>query len=177
MRRPPLDLIAVPLVVVSALVAYGRLHTPAAGAIATFGFPSMISMKVWLAVVAGGLALLQAASAAAMWGRISLPFSSTVLRHVHRWSGTAAFVVTLPVAVHCLWSIGFHTSTARKLFHSAAGCAFYGVFALKMLSLRRDDLPRRFLPWVGAAAVLTLAVAMGTSAGWYVSSVGWPEVR
>ena len=60
---------------------------------------------------------------------------------VHRWSGTVAFLFTLPVAYHCLWSLGFAETGTRQIAHSIFGCAFYGAFATKMLVLRIDGLP------------------------------------
>ncbi|MEO6143982.1 MAG: DUF6529 family protein, partial [Dermatophilaceae bacterium] len=42
-----------------ALGVYGSSHQPSGQAISTFGFGSMIAMKVWLGVVAGLLALTQ----------------------------------------------------------------------------------------------------------------------
>src|SRR5660397_293666 len=40
-----------------ALGVYGRVHTPTGGAIALFGFDTMIQMKVWLALATGVLAV------------------------------------------------------------------------------------------------------------------------
>ena len=51
----------------------------------------------------------------------------------HRWSGSLAFAVSIPVALHCVWSLGFVTTTPRVLVHSIAGSAFYGAYAAKML--------------------------------------------
>ena len=80
------------------------------------GFPSMISMKAWLATIAFALAIFQLATALWMWGR--LPFAGRPKRwvpFVHRWSGTAAFLVSLPVAYHCLWSLGLEFEDGERL--------------------------------------------------------------
>ena len=63
-----------------------------------------------------------------------------------------AFLFTLPVAYHCLWSLGFAETGARQIAHSIFGCAFYGAFATKMLVLRIDGLPRYVLPICGGLA-------------------------
>ena len=90
------------------LGVYARLHDPTNEQIAHFGFSSTLAMKAWLTTAAGVLALAQATTAAWMWGK--LPRAGRAPRwvaHAHRWTGTAAFVVILPVVYHCLWSIGW----------------------------------------------------------------------
>ena len=45
---------------------------------------------------------------------------------VHRWSGTVAFVVSLPVAYHCRGrSVADHTDSAAR-FHGLFGCGSMG---------------------------------------------------
>lgn len=51
------------------LGVYGAKHEPTSQAITTLGFGSLIEMKVWLAVVAGVLALVQLIGALWMYGR------------------------------------------------------------------------------------------------------------
>ena len=68
---------------------------------------------------------------------------------VHRWSGAIAFVILVPVALHCLWSLGFATNSPRVLAHGIAGCAFYGAYTAKMLGLRVQRLPGWTLPVLG----------------------------
>lgn len=50
----------------------------------------------------------------------------------HRRLGTVAFLLTLPVAYHCLWALGFCDTDTPVLAHSIRGCAFYGAFVTKM---------------------------------------------
>ena len=47
----------------------------------------------------------------------------------------------LPIAVHCMWALGFGTQNARVVAHSVVGCAFYGAYGAKMLGLRMRGLP------------------------------------
>src|SRR5215211_5980065 len=118
-----------------ALGVYGRVHDATGDSVVDFGFPTIIAMKAWLASGAALLAVWQLISALWMWNR--LPFVRSTPRFVpfvHRWSGTAAFLLSLPVAYHCLWSLGFHSDRgARVLVHGLLGCTFYGAFATKLL--------------------------------------------
>ncbi len=159
------------------LGAYGRLHDPSGGTIVTFGFSTLISMKVYLGTAAFVLALAQLTSALAMWGRlpgVNGPVPGWVAP-VHRWTGTAAFVLSLPVAYHCLWSLGFQDTDTRVLAHSLAGCAFYGAFATKLLALRIENRPAWTLPLLGSLLVTGLTVIWLTSSLWFFDSFGFPD--
>ncbi len=156
-----------------ALGVYGRVHQPTGGRIVTPLFSSLPAMKAWLATVAFALVLLQLASALALYGR--LPGVRRVPRWLgtaHRWSGTAAFVVSLPVAYHCLWALGLRSTGARQLAHGLFGCAFYGAFATKLLCLRARRLPRWGLPLAGSLLVVTLTAVWLTSALWFFTTFG-----
>ena len=72
---------------------------------------------------------------------------------MHRISGRLAFIASLPVAYHCLWSLGFQDTDTRVLVHSLAGCAVYGAFAAKVLIVRSKRLPGVALPIAGGADV------------------------
>lgn len=158
------------------LGVYGRLHTPTGQAIWDFGFPSVLVMKVWFATVAAALGLAQAASAAWLWGRlpgVDSPAPAWVAP-AHRWSGTIAFLATLPVAYHCLWSLGFQDTTTRVLVHSLLGCAFYGALTTKLLALRAERLPGWALPAAGGLLVAILTGLWLTSSLWFFTTVGFP---
>jgi hypothetical protein len=161
-----------------ALGTYGRVHNPTFRPIADLGFPSVLDMKAWLATFAAALMLLQLTSALWMYG--NLPVRRPAPRHtatVHRWSGTVAFLFTLPVAYHCLWSLGFAETGTRQVAHSILGCAFYGAFATKMLVLRIDRLPRLVLPLCGGLLVTLLTGLWLTSSLWFFTNVGFPFSR
>ena len=63
------------------------------------------------------------------------------MSRAHVWSGRLAVLTSVPVAVHCLYALGFQATDTRVLFHSLFGCFFYGAFAAKMLLLTRRGLP------------------------------------
>jgi len=162
-----------------ALGVYGRVHDAAFRPIFDLGFPSMQAMKAWLATGAVTLALFQLVSALAMYGR--LPFVRRAPRWLpfaHRWSGTAAFLLSLPVAYHCLWALGFQSDAgARPLIHSILGCAFYGAFTTKLLALRAKRLPAWAIPVLGATLVTVLTAVWLTSALWFFTNVDFPAFR
>ena len=161
-----------------ALGTYGRVHEPTFRPIEDFGFPSVLDMKAWLATCAAALVLVQLTSALWMYGK--LPMRRPAPRHtatVHRWSGTVAFLFTLPVAYHCLWSLGFAETGTRQVAHSILGCAFYGAFATKMLVLRIDGLPRYVVPVCGGLLVTLLTGLWLTSSLWFFTNVGFPLSR
>jgi hypothetical protein len=150
------------------LGVYGNVHNPSGQKIFSLGFSSMIEMKAWLATGAFALAMFQLLTALSMFGRIRVPRTMpSWLPFAHRWSGTAAFVLTLPVAYHCLWSLGFQDTDARVLIHSLLGCAFYGAFTTKLLSLRIANLPKWSLPIIGGLLVATLTGLWFTASLWY----------
>jgi hypothetical protein len=157
------------------LGVYGRVHDATGQAIVTFGFPRVLPMKAWLATGAFVLALVQLYSALRMWDRIHFPRNKPKWLHTaHRWTGTVAFVLTLPVAYHCLWSLGFQTVGTRQVVHSILGCAFYGAFATKMLALHSRRVPKWGIPLLGGLVVTLLTALWLTSSLWFFRNVGFP---
>src|ERR1700712_2707230 len=161
------------IVVAAVLAGYSRVHPGNGAAIATFGFSALLAMKTWLSTAALIFVVVQIFSALAMWGRLpGVTGSPAWASPVHRWSGVVAFVLTLPVAFQCIWSLGFSDATARTLLHTVAGCLFYGVFAAKMLSLRLRGLPGWVLPVLGGLLAVLLTVVWFSSAFWYLTQSG-----
>lgn len=154
------------------LGVYGRLHDPTGVAINVAGFSSPQSVKAWLATLALLLAVVQLVSAGALLGHIKALSGRRWIGPLHRWSGRAAIVVTLPVVAHCLYALGFRYDEPRVLIHSLLGCFFYGAFAAKMLTLTRDDLPRWLLPALGGAVFTGLAGLWLTSSLWFFTTFG-----
>jgi hypothetical protein len=106
-----------------------------------------------------------------LYDKISIPrHAPRWLGDAHRLVGTLAFVITLPVAYQCLWALGFQSTDTRVLVHSLLGCFFYGVFTVKVLSVRLSGLPNRTLPVVGGLVFAALAGVWLTSALWFLTS-------
>lgn len=168
-------LLLVACVVAVALGVYARAHTPAGRPIFTLWFSGMLQMKVWLTTAALVLVVVQLVTALWMWGRLPFVGGAPEWASVaHRWTGAAAFVLTLPVAVHCMWALGFGTRSPRVLAHSVAGCAFYGAYAAKMLGLRMRGLPSWALPVLGGTVLSLFAVLWLTAALWFFTRSGLP---
>jgi hypothetical protein len=163
------------------LGVYGRVHDPTGRRIFTLGFSAMPNMKIWLCTLALVLAVLQVVTALWMFGRLPRAAEAPAwVPPVHRWLGTAAFVATVPVAYHCLWSIGFGNQLAdesedlRRTVHSILGCVFYGAFTAKMVALRSRRLPAWALPVVGGLLFSALVVLWLTSSLWWFANVDFP---
>lgn len=168
-------LVGVALVVALVLGVYAKAHTPAARPIFTLWFSGMLQMKAWLTTAALFLVLVQLATALWMWGRLPAAGPARAWTSlVHRWSGAVAFVLTLPVAVHCMWALGFGTQNARVVLHSLAGCAFYGAYAAKMLGLRMRGLPGWALPVLGGTVLSLVVMLWLTAALWFFTRSGLP---
>lgn len=168
-------LLLVGATVAVAMGVYARAYEPAGRPLFTLGFSGMLQMKTWLTTAALLLLAVQLLTALWMWGRLPgagpAPGWASAL---HRWAGSSAFVLTLPVAFHCIWSIGFATNSTRALIHGVVGCVFYGAYAAKMLALRMLGLPSWALPVLGGSVLASLVVIWLTSALWFFTRSGVP---
>jgi hypothetical protein len=155
------------------LGVYARVHEGTGTAINLAGFSSGLAAKSWLTAAAFVLVLVQLWTSMRMYGRLAKrrpagPRTATV----HRWSGRLAVLLTIPVAVHCLYALGFSDANLRVLLHSLLGCFFYGVFAAKMLVLPRHDAPRWALPVLGGLVFTVLTGLFLTSSVWFFTTKG-----
>jgi hypothetical protein len=162
---------------IGALVAltlgiYGHLHHPTGIAINIAGFSSPGSVKSWLATGAIAFAVVQVGSALVMYGKVPRIAAPSWIGGLHRWSGRIAFLLAVPVAVHCLYALGYQSYSSRVLVHSLLGCAFFGAFTVKMLILPKRELPSWMLPTWGALVFTALTGVWLTSAYWFFSTFG-----
>jgi hypothetical protein len=165
--------LAVGSLVAVAIGVYGKLHEGTGQALNLAGFTSGLHAKVWLASVAFALAIVQVLSALAMWGRLpGVEGGGRGVAILHRWSGRVAVLVSLPVAAHCLYALGFQAFDTRVLVHSLLGCFFYGLFVFKMLILTRDDTPGWTVPVAGSVLFTALTGLWVTSSLWFFSEFG-----
>jgi hypothetical protein len=164
--------VAVGAAVAVTLGVYGQLHTPTGIAVNVAGFSGPLTVKVWLATAAVLLALVQLGSALVMFGKVPGITAPDWFGGLHRWSGRIAFLLTVPVAVHCLYAVGFQSFDTRVLVHSLIGCVFFGAFTVKMLILPKRGMPGWLLPVVGGLVFTVLVGLWLTSSLWFFTTVG-----
>jgi hypothetical protein len=176
--RSPGARVAGPLAV-GALVAlslgiYGRVHDPTGRSLVTLFFTRTLTLKVWLATAAVTLALFQGATGLRMYGKLGARTGPRWIRSAHRISGTGAFLLTIPVAYHCLWALGFqYRFGTRVMLHGIFGCFFFGALAAKVLIVRTRRMPAWALPVMGGAVFTALVLVWGTSALWFFKTQGF----
>lgn len=175
MNRRLVLLILVGSAVALALGVYGNVHDPTGRSLVTLMFTATINAKVWLATTAVTLAGFQVISALRIYGKFGSGDIPSWLGGAHRMSGTAAFILSIPVAYHCLWALGFTADAGtRVLLHSILGCFFYGAFAAKVLAVRSHDLPSWVLPLMGGTVFSALVLIWLTSSFWFFTNVEFP---
>jgi hypothetical protein len=155
-----------------ALGVFGRLHEPTGIAVNVAGFSSPQAVKVWLATASATFAVVQLLSALAMYGRLPGVTAPAWTATLHRACGRIAFLLAVPVAVHCLYALGFQTYNLRVLVHSILGCVFFGAFTVKMLVLTKRGLAGWVLPLCGGVVFASLVMLWLTSSLWFFTTVG-----
>lgn len=176
-RRLPSPFVLIGIALLGAAVSlgigiYASDHDPTGQSILGNGlfFSSTLQMKVWLASAVAALALVQIYTALRIYDKVPFPREMpgwfTRLHHV---SGTLAVLITLPVAYHCIWALGYDIDTMddRVIAHGLLGCFFYGAFTAKMLFLRVKALPGLVLPIVGGLTFSALIGIWLTSGLWF----------
>ena len=158
-----------------ALGLYGRVHDPQTDLAITLGFTDTITMKVWLSSVSVLFALFQIFSALWLYGRLPISSRPSWLIHSHRISGRLAFLISLPVAYHCLYQLAFQDTTTRVLAHSLLGCLFYGAFATKVTLIHMPGRTGVWLPVIGGIVFAVLVATWVTSGLWFITTSGIPS--
>lgn len=161
-----------------ALGAYAGIHTPARRETVSLFFSGTLPFKAWATTVILGLAVFQLLSALRMYGRLRWPREVPGwLGAAHRLSGTSAFLVSLPVAFHCLWALGLAPPSSPRAFaHALLGCACYGAVVVKVAAVRSRRLPAWVLPVAGGTVFALLVGLWTTSALWFFVTVGLSAV-
>ncbi|HEV7652888.1 MAG TPA: DUF6529 family protein [Actinophytocola sp.] len=155
------------------LGVYASAHDPTGAALNLAGFTDGLHAKAWLATAAFALVIVQLLSALAMWGNLpGVAGGGAVSAKLHRWSGRLALLISLPVAAHCLYALGFQTADTRVLLHSLLGCFFYGIFICKMIVLAKDDQKPWVIPVIGGLVFTGLTGLWLTSSLWFFSNNG-----
>ena len=135
-------------------------------------FSDTLHMKAWLITAALLLALGQLLTASRIYEVLRFPPKGRFYHVVHRWAGRIAILLTLPVAYHCIFLLGFATDDTRVTIHSLLGSFLYGAFFAKVLVVRSNGFPSWVLPLGGGALFSVLVGLWLTSAFWFFSTVG-----
>jgi Family of unknown function (DUF6529) len=136
-------------------------------------FSAPIVGKAWLATAAIALAVVQVLTGARIFGKLEhiVRIPRPHVNRVHRWSGRLAVLLTLPVAFHCIFILGYQTTSTRVVIHCILGTIVYAVFTVKVFFVHDRLHPRWVLPVVGGTMATVLASLWGTSALWYFTNV------
>lgn len=140
-------------------------HEPRSKGYFRLFFSDPIHLKAAFATAVVVLACGQLFTAAWIFRKLPWPKPAWV-NPVHRWSGRLAFVLTLPIAYHCIFKLGFRDPSTRVVAHSLLGCSVYGAFASKVTIVRLHRFPRFVLPVAGGLLFALLIGVWYTSAFW-----------
>ena len=164
------------LAVTVVLYAFGRTHTPNA-IMGLFGQHGLAGNRLKAQLGTGMLVLALVQLTLALWMYRRLPGAGVAPPAVpvlHRVGGLGLFLLSLPIAVHCMLAYGVQLADPRVAVHSLAGCFFYGAFAAKVLIVRSRRLPGWALPVAGGLLVTLVVVIWYSSALWYFDGFRLP---
>lgn len=178
----PLAAFAAGAVVAVLLGSFGTTHDPTSDGTTALWFASTLEMKIALSVVVGVLVVLQVLGALWLYGKVPLRAPSW-LGAAHRASGTVVLLLSVFVAYHCLWALGLETGSyangaavpMRVVLHGLLGCAVFGAIVVKVAAVRSHRAPGWLLPVAGGLLFALLITVVLTSAGWYLTELGWPS--
>lgn len=135
-------------------------------------FSDALHMKAWLITAVLLLALGQLLTASRIYELLRFPPKGRFYHLLHRWSGRTAILLTLPVAYHCIFMLGFGTNDIRVYIHSLLGSFLYGAVLAKVLIVRSNGFQGWALPLAGGVLFSILAGLWLTSAFWFFRTVG-----
>ena len=167
----PLGLFALVALAVG-FVASGTAREPYEAPFPHLFFTDTLHLKAWLTTTALLLAVTQLVTASRIYGLLHFPPEGRFYDFVHRWFGRAAVVLTLPVAYHCVFMLGFGTYSSRALLHSLLGSFVYGCLAAKVFIVRSNGFQAWALPIAGGLLFSILLGLWLTSAFWFFRTLG-----
>ena len=135
-------------------------------------FSDTLHMKAWLITAALLLALGQLLTASRIYEVLHFPPRGRFYHVVHRWSGRTAILLTLPVAYHCIFLLGFGTYNSRAYVHSVLGSFLYGAVLAKVFIVRSNSFRAWALPIAGGVLFSILLGLWLTSGFWFFSTFG-----
>ncbi|MFD5448253.1 DUF6529 family protein [Streptomyces sp. NPDC127100] len=167
---------ALSLATAVAIWVTGRHHSPqyTTNLFGAQGADAVV-LKARLGTALFGLAVVQLLLALWMYGRLpGLAAASRGVPTAHRVTGWAAFLLSVPIAFHCVNTYGVETTSTRVFLHSVAGCALYGAFVAKVLVVHSRHLPGWTLPVAGSALFCAVGVLWYSAALWALNGSAVP---
>jgi hypothetical protein len=137
-----------------------------------FFFSDTLHLKAWLTTAALLPVLSQLLTASRIYELLRFPPEARFYGFVHRWAGRAAILLTLPVAYHCVFLLGFGTYSSRATIDSLLGSFLYGCLVAKVFVVRSHGFPAWVLPMAGRLLFCILLGLWLTSAPWFFSAFG-----
>ncbi|GAB2743152.1 DUF6529 family protein [Kitasatospora kifunensis] len=160
-----------PVAVMVGLYWYGRVHTPnyETSLFGNRGNDAML-LKAQLGSALLGLALIQLILALWIYGRLPVLGAAPHGVHTtHRVIGLTAFLLSLPIARHCIIAYGVQLTDTRVALHAVTGCFLYGAFAAKVIVVRHRRWPGWALPLAGGTLVTAIALIWYVAPFWYLN--------
>ncbi|MGW3040943.1 DUF6529 family protein [Kitasatospora sp. NPDC001159] len=165
-----------PLAVMAGLFWYGRAHTSnyESSLFGNRGTDAQL-LKAQLGSALLGLALIQLLLALWIYGRLpALRAAPRAVRTTHRLIGVTAFLLSLPIARHCITAYGVQFTDTRVALHSLTGCFLYGAFVAKVIVVRHRRWPGWALPLAGGTLVTAIALIWYAAPFWYLNGFQVP---
>ncbi|MGI5440109.1 DUF6529 family protein [Streptomyces shenzhenensis] len=165
-----------PVAVTAGLYWFGRTHTPDYTS-SLFGQRGNDArrLKAQLGSALLCLALIQLILALWMYGLLpAVRAASHRVHTTHRLIGLTAFLLSLPIAWHCISAYGVQLTDARVALHSLTGCFLYGAFVAKVVVVRHRRWPSWALPLAGGTLVTAIALLWYAAAFWYLNDFQAP---
>ncbi|MFJ8787889.1 DUF6529 family protein [Streptomyces sp. NPDC102462] len=165
-----------PVAVTAGLYWFGRAHIPdyQSSLFGQRGYDAR-GLKARLGSALLCLALIQLFLALWMYGVLpALRTASHRVHTTHRVIGLTAFLLSLPIAWHCITAYGVRLTSTRVAVHSLTGCFLYGAFVAKVVVVRHRGWPGWALPLAGGVLVTTIALLWYAAAFWYLNGFRAP---
>ncbi|MEU6967311.1 DUF6529 family protein [Kitasatospora aureofaciens] len=165
-----------PVAVVVGLFWFGRAHTPnyETSLFGNRGSDAQL-LKAQMGSALMGLALIQLFLALWIYGRLpALRAAPHRVHTTHRLIGLTAFLLSLPIARHCITAYGVQFTPTRVALHSLTGCFLYGAFVAKVIVVRHRRWPGWALPLAGGTLVTAIALIWYAAPLWYLNGLQAP---
>ena len=148
-----------------ALGAYSVAHEPTGRDFVLYGFDSSAEWKNALTLVVAVLLVAQAAIGFKLAGLFGLrPAGRPWLSELRSLIATVAVGLSLPVAFHCVWVLGFGSDSPLVALHSILGCIAYGCVVAALWPDGRKPAPLDTADRNWARAVSAVQYIVGVAA-------------